>query len=303
MNEPMEKYLRMGIVHFMAFPELAGGQGPWEETIRHIALDPFFSAIEITHIADPGNREQVKRLIDSAGLSVGFGAHPIILGQKLNLNALDEAERLRAVTLLKLLIDEAVFMGAESFVLLSGKDPGDDQRDRAKEALIRSLGELCDYSAGRGGPRIVAETFDCSVDKCCLLGPTPLALEICQKMTQGHDNFGLLVDLSHIPLLKESPEEALIPVKAFLAGAHIGNAVIDPSCTGFGDNHPIFGSPGSANTVIEVAGFLKTLLKIGFLTGEKRPLVSFEIKPIDGQDPLVIIAHAKRVMAEAWAKI
>ncbi len=303
MNEPMEKYFKMGIVHFMAFPELAGGLGPWEETVRSIALDPFFTAIEITHIDDPKTRGRVKKMIDLAGLSVGFGAHPIILGQKLNLNSLDEAERLRALSSLKPLIDEAVFMGAESFVLLSGKDPGEEKRDRAVEALVGSLSELCDYSAAKGGPVVVAETFDCSVDKCCLLGPTPLALKLAQRLKQTHDNFGLLVDLSHIPLLKESPEEALVPVKDYLAGAHIGNAVIDQSCAGFGDNHPIFGSPGSANTVKDVADFLKTLLRIGFMTGEKRPLVSFEIKPMEGQDPLIIIANAKRVMTQAWAGI
>ena len=185
MNEPMEKYFKMGIVHFMAFPELAGGLGPWEETVRSIALDPFFTAIEITHIDDPKTRERVKKMIDLAGLSVGFGAHPIILGQKLNLNSLDEAERLRALSSLKPLIDEAVFMGAESFVLLSGKDPGEEKRDRAVEALVGSLSELCDYSAAKGGPMIVAETFDCSVDKCCLLGPTPLALKLAQRVKTG----------------------------------------------------------------------------------------------------------------------
>lgn len=303
MDEPLVKYLRMGIVHFMAFPELAAGQGPWEETVRHIALDPFFTAIEITHIDDQRTRERVKKMIDLAGLSVGFGAHPIILGQKLNLNSLDEAERLRALDSLKPLIDEAVFMGAESFVLLSGRDPGEEKRDRAVEALARSLSELCDYSAGKGGPMVVAETFDCAVDKCCLLGPTSLALKLAQRLKQTHDNFGLLADLSHIPLLKETLEEALVPVKNYLAGAHIGNAVIDPSCAGFGDNHPIFGSPGSANTVKDVARFLKMLLQIGFMTGEKRPLVSFEIKPMEGQDPLIIIANAKRVMTQAWAGI
>lgn len=287
----------------MAFPELAGGLGPWEETVRSIALDPFFTAIEITHIDDQKTRERVKKMIDLAGLSVGFGAHPIILGQKLNLNSLDEAERLRALNRLKPLIDEAIFMGAESFVLLSGKDPGEEKRDRAVEALVGSLSELCDYSAAKGGPMVVAETFDCSVDKCCLLGPTPLALKLAQRLKQAHDNFGLLVDLSHIPLLKESPEEALVPVKDYLSGAHIGNAVIDPSCAGFGDNHPIFGSPGSATTVKDVAEFLKTLLRIGFMTGEKRPLVSFEIKPMEGQDPLIIIANAKRVMTQAWAGV
>lgn len=303
MNEPMEKFIRMGIVHFMAFPQVAGSLGPWEETVRSIALDPFFTAIEITHIDDPNVRKRVKELIDLAGLAVGFGAHPVILGRKLNLNALDEEERLRTVEILFPLIDEAVFMGAESFVLLSGRDPGEEKRDQALEALSRSLSELCAYSAAKGGPMIVAEIFDCTVDKCCLLGPTPLALKLAQRIRPPHDNFGLLVDLSHIPLLNESPQEALIPVKDFLAGVHIGNAVLDPSCAGYGDNHPIFGSPGSVNTVKEVRAFLKTLLEVGFLDGKKRPLVSFEIKPMEGQDPLLVIAKAKRVMVEAWASL
>jgi sugar phosphate isomerase/epimerase len=303
MNEPMEKYLRMGIVHSMAFPQVAGGLGPWEETVRFIALDPFFSAIEITHIDDPKTRERVKTLIDLAGLSLGFGAHPVILGQKLNLNALDDTERLRALEILFPLIEEAVFMGAESFVLLSGKDPGEEKRDEAVEALVRSLSELCAYSAAKGGPMIVAEIFDRGVDKCCLLGPTPLAQKLAERINASQDNFGLLVDLSHIPLLNESPQEALVPVKDYLAGVHIGNAVMDPSCAGFGDNHPIFGSPGSTNTVKEVRAFLTTLFEIGFLNGKKRPIVSFEIKPLEGQDPLLIIAKAKRVMVEAWAGV
>jgi hypothetical protein len=86
-----------------------------------------------------------------------------------------------------------------------------------------------------------------------------------------------------------------------LVGAHVGNAVIDPKCAGYGDNHPIFGTPGSANDVQEVAEFLRTLIDIGFLDGNSRPIVSFEIKPMEGQDPLVIVANAKRVLTQAWA--
>jgi hypothetical protein len=31
--------------------------------------------------------------------------------------------------------------------------------------------------------------------------------------------------------------------------------------------------------------------------------VSFEIKPMEGQDPLVIIANAKRVLQRAWIMV
>ena len=295
--------MRTGIVHFMAFPDLAGGGGPWVETVRQIALDPFFDAIEITHIEDSAVRDEVKELVGLARLSVGYGAHPAILGQGLNINSLQEVERARACAELREHIDESLYMGAENFVILSGKDPGKEKREGAIDALIQSLNELCSYSAAKDGPKIVIETFDCEVDKCCLLGPAPLGRQVAQAVSKEHDNFGLLVDLSHIPLLKESPEEALGPVREYLAGAHIGNAIIDPNLAGYGDNHPAFGTPGSANDVGEVADFLRSLLDLGFLDGKARPIVSFEIKPSEGQDPLVVIANAQRVMKQAWSMV
>lgn len=294
--------MRMGIVHFMAFPGLAGGDGQWKETVRQIALDPFFNAIEITHIEDNAVRDEVKELIRLARLSVGYGAHPAILGQGLNINDLKESQRADACAVLRGHIDEAIYMGAESFVILSGKDPGKERREEALEALIQSLNELCSYSAANDGPKMVVEAFDCEVDKCCLLGPAGMGRKVAQAICKNHDNFGLLVDLSHIPLLKETPEEALAPVKEYLTGVHIGNAVIDPNLAGYGDNHPAFGTPGSANDVREVAEFLRSLLDLGFLDGRDRPMVSFEIKPSRGQDPLLVIANAKRVMKEAWKR-
>ena len=301
MEKPLESCLRMGIVHFMAFPGLAGGDGPWEETARHIALDPFFHAIEITHVADPGVRGRLRSLLRLANLSVGFGVQPVILSQGLDLNSRVEEERARAVRALQGYLDEAVSMGAESFTVLSGKDPGAADRPRAVASLVRSLKDLCAYSAQRGGPKIVAEVFDREVDKRCLLGPAPLAGEVAQAVTADHENFGVLVDLGHLPLLGESPKEAIEPVRKHLAAAHVGNAVVEAGLPGYGDQHPIFGTPGGANGVAEVVEFLRALADIGFFGGPSRPMVSFEIKPMPGQDPLVMIANAKRVLNTAWA--
>jgi sugar phosphate isomerase/epimerase len=303
MDKSQYAYLRMGIVHFMAFPELAGGTGPWEESVKHIAMDPFFSAIEIAHIADDEQRRRVREICRLAQLDIGFGAHPAILGQGLDLNSQDESLRSHAVSKLRDLLDEACFMGAESFVVLSGKDPGQETRVNAVEALVRSLSELCAHSEARNGPKVVAEVFDCDVDKCCLMGPAAIAREVAEAVCREHDNFGLLVDLSHIPLLRESPRQALEPVKEFLAAAHLGNAVLEQGLPGYGDYHPVFGTPGSANGIPEMVDFLRTLIDIGFLDGQKKPMVSFEVKPMEGQDPFLVIANAKRVMNQAWTQV
>ena len=62
MNQPIQPLPAWGLVHFMAFPELASGEGPWEETVRMITWTLSFTAIEITHIEDPGVRERVRDL-------------------------------------------------------------------------------------------------------------------------------------------------------------------------------------------------------------------------------------------------
>ncbi len=301
MKDHMENFMRMGIVHFMAFPELAGGKGPWLDTVRQIALDPFFNAIEITHIEDSKERDAVKSLLESSGLSVGYGAHPAILGQALDINSLDETARSHACDLLKIHLDEAIHMNAESFVLLSGKDPGPEHRETAIAALAKSLGELCAYASRKNGPNIVLEGFDCTVDKCCLFGTADIGRRVAETVRKEHDNFGLLVDLSHLPLIEESAGQAVDPVTEYLLGAHVGNAITDPGLTGYGDNHPPFGTAGSANGLKELVDFLKTLLDAGFLDEETRPIVSFEIKPLEGQDPLAVIAGAQRLMRRAWA--
>lgn len=303
MDRCMASYMRLGLVHFMAWPELGSGKGPWAKTVEIIARHPAFNAVEVAHIEDAGERARVRDICGLARLSVGFGAHPIILGQGLDLNALDERERVSAVARMTELIDEAKYLGAESFVVLSGKDPGPERRDEAKGALVTSLAELCAYSARQQGPKVVAEVFDCAVDKCCLLGPAPLAAEVAEKVAAENPNFGLLVDLSHIPILGESPRQALEPVADWLAGVHLGNAVLTEGMPAYGDNHPAFGTPGSVNDVAETTDFLDVLFDIGFLGEGKRPMVSFEVKPMAGQDSELLLAGSLRVLREAWAEL
>jgi sugar phosphate isomerase/epimerase len=115
-----------------------------------------------------------------------------------------------------------------------------------------------------------------------------------------------MVDLSHIPLLGESPAQALQPVRDHVAHIHIGNAYSqnrqDPA---WGDQHPRFGYPGSANDVPEIVAFLRELFAIGYLRadGARRGAVSFEIKPVGDEDPTVMLAAAKRKLLAAWAEL
>ncbi|MCD6506136.1 sugar phosphate isomerase/epimerase [Candidatus Poribacteria bacterium] len=298
MREPIHAYMKVGLIHFMAFPETIKGEGPIAETVKKIAEDEFFTAIEITWMKDPEVRKQVREMIETSGMTVGYGAQPAVLTIPLNPNSLDEEERRKAVEVLKGQIDMAYEMGAKRMAFLSGKDPGDEQRDAAVEALVKTTQELCDYAAEKG-MGITLETFDREVDKKALIGPSELAAEFARRVNRA--NFGLMVDLSHMPLLNETPTESVWLVKDYLVHAHVGNCVLDPNHPAYGDQHPRFGI--GENDVEDVAEYLDALLDVGFLNTDDPPIVSFEVKPMEGEDPDLVIANAKRVLIQAWAMI
>jgi len=303
MNESMHEYMKVGLIQFMAFPQTAAGEGPILETLRTIILDNYFDGVEVTWIKDPAVRRQAAQMLAASQMAVGYGAHPCLLSTGLNLNHLDETERLRAIAAMKQGIDQAYELGATGFVFFSGKYE-EEKQEQALTALVDSTRELCAYAKTKGGLKIIHEMFDHKVDKKSLIGPAALARRYAELISKEFDNFGLLVDLSHIPLIGETSAEAIVPVREFLVHAHLGNCIkADPTRSGYGDTHPRFGCPGGENDVAQVADFLRVLLEIGFLNKAQPPMVSFEVKPRPDEDPELVIANAKRTLTRAWAML
>ncbi len=303
MNESMYKYFKPGIIHFMAYPQTMKGEGPVLETIKKIAADDYFSAIEISWIKDPEVRKQAKQILASSHMTVAYGAQPRLLTTGLNINDTNEEGRLKALATLKEGIDEAYEMGAVGFAFLSGKYE-ETRKEEAYTALIKSTRELCEYTKSKGGLRIVHEIFDYAVDKKSLIGPASLAARYAKDIRKDYDNFGLMADLSHIPLIGEKVEEAILPIKEYLVHAHIGNCVVKgPGMPGYGDSHPRFGFPNGENDVEQLVEFLKVLKDIGFINEKNPPIVSFEVKPFGDEDPEVVVANAKRTLNIAWAQL
>lgn len=301
MNDPITKYCKVGLVHFMAYPATIKGEGPIEETIRKVAVDPYFDAIEITWIKDKGVRGKVKSMLDSSHLSVAYGGQPRLLTTGQNINDLDDSKRMEAIANLKEGIDEACELGALGFGFLAGRYAEETKED-AFQALVASTKELCAYAKSKGTLKVALEVFDHDIDKCTLIGPAALAKRYAEEVCAEFDNFGLLVDLSHFPLIHESTRESVLPVKDYIIHAHMGNCMMsnrqDPA---YGDMHPRFGYPGGENDVEELADYLRLLLEIGYLDPANRRFLSFEVKPVGDEDPDIVIANAKRTLNLAWA--
>jgi len=304
MQESWNRYLRLGIVHPMAFPAVMKGDGPYADTIRQIAADQFFTAIEVSWVHDAAERMAAAAILRESHIAVGFAAGPPLLATKGDLNALDEAARQRAVTLVQGCIDQGAELGAKRVAVLSGPYPGAADEAKAKTKLVASLMELSAYARQRE-MAITLETFDRTIEKKCLAGPTSLCVEISEAVREEYPEFGLMLDLSHLPLIGEPTRDALVVARAHLVHAHIGNCVMgDRAHPAYGDQHPRFGIAGGENDTPELLEYLRVLFEIGFLGSKAHlPFVSFEVKPQPGEDPDAVIANSKRVFADAWAQL
>jgi sugar phosphate isomerase/epimerase len=300
MNESIHKYAKIGLIHFMAYPSTIKGEGPIEATIRKIAVDDYFDAIEITWIKNTEVRKKVKTMLDSSHLSIAYGAQPRLLTTGQNINDLDESKRIVAVNNIKEGIDEAIEMGAVGLGFLSGKY-SEDRKEEAYQALVKSTKEICAYAKSKGDIKIAHEVFDYDIDKCSLVGPVDLAKRYAKEVCAEFDNFGLMVDLSHLPIIHETARQSLIPIKDYIIHAHMGNCYMrDKTDPAYGDAHPRFGYPGGENDVEELVEYLKVLREIGYLNPDNRRILSFEVKPVGDEDADIVVANAKRVLNLAW---
>src|SRR4030042_879222 len=159
MNRPWTHFIHIGIVHPMIFPECGRGEGPILETASRIINDEFFGAIEVSVVKDPETKRRLVRLLNEGDLDVIFCGGPVMLAQKLDLNALDDSQRKKSVEGTKQIIDMAYEDNAKICVILSGPMSPAERKQKATELLIESLRELCDYAKSRGKLMITLEHF------------------------------------------------------------------------------------------------------------------------------------------------
>jgi sugar phosphate isomerase/epimerase len=308
MTESWNKFMDIGTIHFMSFPEVMKGEGPIIETLEKILSNDFFSAVEITRIKDDATRKEVKKMLESSHMISTYGAQPVLLSQKLNLNSLVEDERKNAVMEIKKCIEEAAYLGTKGVAVLSGPHPGSEFERAAIQKLLQSLEELCSYSH-KYNLQFELESFDFDIDKKCLVGKSDVAADIAREVRKKHSNFGLILDLSHFPIQYEQTEVALKNCASYTTHLHIGNCVLkDRNHAAYGDQHPRFGVDGGENDVEQVKEFFAILFELEWLKDERnksksKPIISFEVKPMAGERSSIVLANSIRVFKEAWASL
>ena len=296
MRESIHKYFQVGTIRWMSFPK----RGVLE-SIKRIASDDYFDAIEITKCKDDEEREAVKKLLEQSHLKVCYGAQPRLLGPKLNPNDINEDGRKAAEATLIEAIDEAEYLGAKGIAFLAGKWE-EATKDQACAQLLKTTRNLCDYAAQKG-MMVELEVFDFDMDKAALIGPAPYAAKFAADMRTTHNNFGLLVDLSHFPTTYETSRFVIQTLRPYITHLHFGNAVVKEGCEAYGDKHPRFGYPNSANDTAELVDYLTVLKEEGFFRPNDPLVLSMEVTLAGDEEEEIVLANTKRVLNRAWALV
>ncbi len=291
---------KLGVVHPQLYPQVMSGEGPVVETAGAIAAANDLNVIEVAHVRDELTRARLKVLIASGGMNVIFNAQPSILKHQWDLNAEAESARAEAIAALRQLMDEAQFLGAKLFTVMSGPDPAPDKRSPARGWLVESLVRLCD-EGGKLGLVVSLELYDREVEHKRLIGPVAEAVEVAKQIRR--DNFGLTLDLAHLVLLKERVVEAVSAARHYLVHAQLSNCVQAEDHPARGDQHPAFGTEGSLVDVQVVAEFLRALEKYGFYKRANGGWLTLEVRPREEEYSAVVLAGALRMLAEARSRL
>ncbi|MCD8084643.1 MAG: sugar phosphate isomerase/epimerase [Clostridiales bacterium] len=296
MKDSIHKYFQVGTIRWMSFPKRS-----IIDQVKRIAVDDYFDVIELTKCTDDAEREEVKKILEQSHLKVCYGAQPRLLGPKLNPNDIDEEGRKAAEATLIEAIDEAEYLGAKGIAFLAGKW-APETKDQAYAQLLKTTRNLCDYAKTKG-MMVELEVFDFDLDKAALIGPAPYAAQFAADMRTTHNNFGLLVDLSHFPTTYETSKFVIQTVRPYITHLHFGNAVVKKGYPMYGDLHPRLGYPDSANDVEQLADYLTVLKQEGFFNAKDPMVLSMEVTLAPGEDDEIVLANTKRCLNRAWAMV
>ncbi|MDF2485479.1 MAG: xylose isomerase [Herbinix sp.] len=296
MRDSIHKYFQVGTILWMSYPPTLYD---YKDSLCRILRDEYFDAIEITQIKSDSLRAEAKALLEQSHSKVCYGAQPRLLSTGLNPNDISEEGRCKAEVTLIEAVEEAEYLGAKAIAFLSGKWE-ENTKTQAYEQLLKTTINVCHYAATKN-MSVNLEVFDYDMDKAALIGPAPYAARFAADVRKECDNFGLLVDLSHFPTTYETSRFVIQTLRPYITHLHIGNAVVQPGCDAYGDKHPRFGYPSSANDTPELLDFFRVLREEGFFRAEDPYVLSLEVTLREGEDADIVLANSKRVINRAWA--
>ncbi len=286
----IERYCRLGISPGLLYPEMFSGNLAHLAGFTKAVSLPGYEVLETFLADDAAVRKEELKLAREEGKLLSYNMVTAIqIPGPYNPCSFDEKERMRAAELMMRHLDYAVEAGSPVFLVTSGPDYRPEDREGEKRNLASFYHTVAPYAAQRG-IEICIEPTERHRFKKQLLGPTPECITFLRQLRSegGCDNVSLMVDTAHFPMMGENTIESidLVAKNGPLGYVHVGNAVLDPKSEFYGHTHPPVGIVGGVCDVSSLAETFKELFQVGYLDSfveyEKRPRLSYEMKPYPG---------------------
>lgn len=293
----IEDHLEMGIVFNAMYPDAVQEDESLLQTVDHVLHDTYFRRIEISGIGTPEAKDKFRKRLDICRVKNSYLAQPTIFREQLDLGSHDQAVRSQAIKRMMHCLEEAEAVGADMFEIISGPNL-EGNRSAAIERFAESAVFLGEQAQARN-MKLLVEMFDYDVDKKRLIGSVEDTIRLFQYIKRT-DHVELLLDLSHIPMVRADISAAVRELSPWIGHVHVGNTVMQTSDIKYGDSHPYFGYPAGENDVEQLVAYFRLLLQAGYIHQTRASSVSFELICTQAERPSDLIANAKRTLQLAW---
>ena len=299
MNGDIRDYGRLGLVYFMLYPHCMEDPDYHVRTLLEFARRTDIETLDCCIPYDGKRRESLVPALKNCGKEIVYAAHLFPL-RKISLASVNLQEQDLARLFLRDQIPLAAATGSTGFILASGADVPEEDRPPARQAFA----DFCRWFCRELKPYDITallEPFDRTVDKKFLYGPTRECVDLIESLRPENDNFGIELDMAHLPLMGESFASALKTCAPCLKRIHLGNCVLkDKTHPWYGDLHPPIGLEGGEIDVPQLVEIFRLCLEYGYLDKQNRGALVMEMRPFPGKTEDETVQDNIRRIEQAW---
>ncbi|MBL4700487.1 MAG: sugar phosphate isomerase/epimerase [Phycisphaeraceae bacterium] len=302
MNSDIREYAKLGLVHHMLYPECGNDPELHTQTLLDFIKRDDIETLDCCLPLDDAYASKLIQPIKECGKTVCFAIHFYPL-RSIPLAAKTQVDGAQAWALIDDMINQAVSIGAEGFIFGSGIPSFLDAEEEDFAAFDAFCNTLCKKLAPH---KITAmlEPFDTDIDKKFLYGPINDCVNLSERVGKNYDNFGLQLDMAHLPLMYEDFTSAIARSAPYLKRVHLGNCVLkDKTHPRWGDTHPPIGFKGGEIDIPELVTILRGLLDCGFLDKEDRGNLLIEMTPFPGKTVNETVTDNFDRLETAWRQL
>ena len=288
-------YMRLGVNHHLLYADVIKDSAEHIRTLRIALSDARLDIIDMWYPWDI--KDACLKAIKESGKTIYYNMGNRAGQRSLAPASMNDEHRRYTLGVYKDELERAKLCNAQKIITNSG--PNDvENRDRCKDYLVEFYIELCKCAE----PIIVmVEPTDWDTSKCKLIGSSKEAAEICRRVRDaGCKNMASMIDMCHVPLMRETIAMSVSDTGNYLEHIHLGNCVLNKTSPFYGDKHTGLGIEDGIYSVTDIAEVFSLCLSNGYFSKENKGSASIEMRRLPGQSSEYCFEKYYAAVCQAW---